>query len=803
MLKFFRNLKMRNKLLVLFFISGLIPMIIITTVAYMKAKNDMTEDAKDKLSLFSELKRDSINNYFEEKKTYAGILANTARVYNAVEAYNTKGKESKEWQDGYKQIDPLLNQYESTFELIGVFITDLSGKVIYCSGKQKKDLEGADLSKRQYINTSIKGEQNYSEFMYSDFIKTWFVAISTPLKKGGKGEIIGTINAFISVETIQKMVKDNAEKVGESGDIYLINAEGLLYNNTRLGDMAKDAAFKKYIKTKARDVLAPEIEARNLEFRRTLIYPDYRGIHVIGGLEIIKIGNTVLGLVDEIDVSEATVKTKSLLWFMIGIILGIIVLSIIAVRIISGMISKPIEHILEKMDKASEGDLTARGDSLTNDEIGQLTKGFNTLMEKTSEALSEIKNAAKSLEYSSNDLEKSSSNMAASSEETSSKVTVVSSAVEQMSASITQAGKTLAATSKNTVAVASAIEEMSGTIRNLAAASEEASAGVNNSIKLVGDISNRINDVSQSAVLVTKEMDDVVQSVKEVTVSINEVNKQCSNSMVITTDAGKKASETDQIIQKLNKSSKLIGKIVGVINDIADQTNMLALNATIEAAGAGEAGKGFAVVANEVKELAKKTAESTDEISQQIEDMQVNMDDAVKAVADIIKVIQEISNITNSIAVSVTEQSTNTSGISNAAVRAAERVNNITKEIEHISKNAVMVTKSSEESGKGVNEIAKSATELTKAADEVAMNTERTAVSINEITKASEETEKGTNEISRSIQEINIASNEVAKNSSLTNQSAQDLFELSKKLNQLVNQFKLDEENKIKGISKV
>ena len=119
--------------------------------------------------------------------------------------------------------------------------------------------------------------------------------------------------------------------------------------------------------------------------------------------------------------------------------------------------------------------------------------------------------------------------------------------------------------------------------------------------------------------------------------------------------------------------SRQIGKIVNVISDIADQTNMLALNASIEAAGAGEAGKGFAVVANEVKELAKQTAEATEEISQQIEDMQFNITCAVGSMETITDVTKEITHITNTIAAAVTEQSAITGEISNSIVRASQK----------------------------------------------------------------------------------------------------------------------------------
>lgn len=791
MLKLFGNLKMKAKLISLFIITGLVPMLLITTVAYNQSRAALVDGTLSKIDMFTSQAGNEIDKYFKEKTNYGSILANTARIYNGLETYYNSGANSLQWKTTYNEWNELLSGYQDKFGFLSIYVIDKNGKGIYGSGNFKSLIEGSDYKDAPYFLESIKGQQVISEFTYSEIIKTYYVTVATPIKKKGNGEVIGTINAYLPVASIAEMIHSGMDSLGTTADSYLIDANGLLYTNTKIGEYSSDGAFKQNINSQAQQNLSPNIASGNTSYANSGIYKDYSGKSVVGAQKVVQIGKTYLGFVVEVAESEAMAATKNLLYVIAGLVLVVAILSIVIALYISGLICKPIIAINSLMGKASEGDLSVRGDFVSQDEIGELTKAFNNLLDKTGETMKEIQSSTEMLNQSASEMENVSNSMAASSEETSSKVAIVSSAVEQISASMTQSGTALSSTSQNTTMIASAVEEMSSTIRNLASASEQTSAGVKQAISLIGNISGNINQVSSFAKDVTNEVNNMVSAVKEVNTSVNEVSKNCNNSMKIASDAATKAEVTNAIIQKLNQSSNQIGKIIEVINDIADQTNMLALNATIEAAGAGEAGKGFAVVANEVKELAKQTAESTDEISQQIEEMQINMQEAVKAVADINKVIEEISNITNLIASSVTEQSTATDNIASVATNTAKRVSNITQEIEEISRKAEDVNRNAEESGRAVNEIAKSATELTKAADDVAMNTERASVRINEITKASQETANGAVEISKSIQEINKASNEVSQGASSTSVSAANLMELSGQLKYLVEQFKL------------
>lgn len=362
----------------------------------------------------------------------------------------------------------------------------------------------------------------------------------------------------------------------------------------------------------------------------------------------------------------------------------------------------------------------------------------------------------------------------------------VSAAVEQIAATIASTAENSSETSENINVIASAVEEMSATINGMAAASEETSAGVNQVSSVMSNISGSITTIAGSAQDVSDSVTSVATAVKEINLSLNEINKNCVRSIDITREAGLRANDTNEIIGRLNTLSRQIGKIVTVINDIADQTNMLALNAAIEAAGAGEAGKGFAVVANEVKELAKQTAEATDEIGQQIETMQLNMSDAVKAVQTISDVISEITMITGSIAAAVTEQSATVGEISNSIVVAAAKVNQISEEISGSAVHARDVALNSEEVSRGVSEIARSASELSMASREVAKNTEQASTRVTDVAHAALEISKGTNNIAANISDMHRSAQENATRAEQTISSAKELAEISEALEKLM-----------------
>ncbi len=148
----------------------------------------------------------------------------------------------------------------------------------------------------------------------------------------------------------------------------------------------------------------------------------------------------------------------------------------------------------------------------------------------------------------------------------------------------------------------------------------------------------------------------VAAAAQELTASINEIGRQVVQARQTSRQATEKAEGTNKIVDGLAGTVRRIGEIVQLINKIAAQTNLLALNATIEAARAGEAGKGFAVVANEVKNLARQTAQATDDISAQIAEVREATGQAVTAITDIAATITELNVVNTTIASAIEQQ---------------------------------------------------------------------------------------------------------------------------------------------------
>lgn len=226
---------------------------------------------------------------------------------------------------------------------------------------------------------------------------------------------------------------------------------------------------------------------------------------------------------------------------------------------------------------------------------------------------------------------------------------------------------------------------------------------------------------SSAARLAAGETSQNVQSVataaEELTASISEIAHQINMTDQMVDKTSQMAQDADGKITGLAQNAAEIGEVLTLIKDIAEQTNLLALNATIEAARAGDAGRGFAVVASEVKDLATQTAKATEDISARVSSIQAGTDSSVKAIRAITDNMGDLSENTTAISAAAEEQGVTTSDISENIVTAADRTQGLAQSITHMDGTMDQTASSAGQVLESANEMASEVEQLRGTVD--------------------------------------------------------------------------------------
>lgn len=463
-------------------------------------------------------------------------------------------------------------------------------------------------------------------------VNAWYITAYEPIRTKD-GEIIGMLYVGIPQESA-KSLREQIMKVsvGASGYVYVLDSKGtyvISKQGQRDGEVLWDSQdengefFIRDIVNQARDLAPGKIGEKyyhwkNLEepearakIVRFMYFKPWDWIVAAGSYE-----HELLASKDQIQAVNTQSNT-----IMAGVFLICVVGCIFLWLFISRGITRPILTTVDILSHISSGDLSQEVQPhmlLRRDEMGTMSVTLKQMVETLRDMVGGLTRGVSTLVSSSADL---------------------------------------TAVADRTTAEVGGLAELS---QNVAAISEQTSSTT--------------QSISSGMEQASTNLSSVAGATEEMSATVGEIAATTEKARIISEQAMNQTLSISTTMQGLGSAAQEIDKVTETITEISSQTNLLALNATIEAARAGEAGKGFAVVAGEIKELARQTADATEDIKRRISGIQTSTSSAIENTARITQVIRDISDLINSIAAAIEEQSVVTRDVAANIAQASNEV---------------------------------------------------------------------------------------------------------------------------------